>query len=790
MSKFKLACGAAVALVLSAGAPAWAQQRSFNIPAQDAAPAISAFGRQAGLQVIAPADGLQGVRTPAVSGPLDVRAALHQLIDGTGLQVASDSGGVIVLTFPADQRRTASGAAPPAALETVIVTAQRRSEAAQSVPITMTALDAATLQANRVENVSDLSRLAPGLLVSTFSEDSPTIAIRGASNTFQQIGVSKPVAIMVDDVFVERPSASVFKLFDVSSINILEGPQGTLFGRNVSGGAIVIETQQPRLDAFHATVEATGGNYADNEYSALVNLPLSSVTAATVSANLQNRDGYGQDRLNGAHEDGINSQNFRGNFLYTPTPDLRISASAHYNYDQNNSRTLSSTSTGSDGDNRTSELGLNQYFHRTLAGESLRAVWDPEIGTFTSISAYEHVQSGELYSGVAASYTLLATGQSQSVVTDKDQVGDFTQELRYASPKWAFGDFVAGFFYLHEDGERELLTNGLAAKTGALASSTLGNAKVLTDSYAGFADATVHLLPTLDLAAGVRYTLDHKLADFDYFDFVKSANNFTARGSTTQFGQATPRAVLNWKPLAGKLFFVSVSQGFTAGGFNTNASSAKAFGQIFQPEVVTDYEIGAKTQWWDNRLRVNASLFEEKFHDKQELVQNSLTGILDIVNAANATSKGLETTVALKPIPWLELTAGYTYLDAKYDSFVLGSLNNTGHALSSSPRNRATFDADVDYPLGGAGYLVAAANYSWVDNYNTGAAADPRLIVPSYGLTNMSAGYETPDRRYRATVWVRNLTDQNYILTNSTQVITGTYLGEPRTYGVTLRAQF
>ena len=780
----------------AAPAAAHAQQATyrFNIPAEDLGTALRALGRIGGQQLAYSSATVSGKTSAPVVGAYSVDDALRLLLTGSGVSFRRGAGGVVVIySIPQGSRNDAgadTAAQTSAGLDTVVVTAQKRRESSQNVPITMTVLSSEALETNRVESLSDVSRLAPGVLISAFSFDSPTIAIRGASNTFVQIGVSKPVAIVVDDVFVERPSASVFKLSDLDSIDILEGPQGTLFGRNVSGGAIVIETRQPRLGRYEFQGEVTGGNYGDNEYDGVVNVPIAQNIAANLNADYQKRDGYGQDRLTGAHEDGIDSQNYRGNILFQPQDDLRVTLSAHYSYDKNNDRTLSSTSAGDDGDPRTSDLGVNQYFARTLSGEAARVVWNPPQGTVTSISAYERVQSGEFYSGVAANYAFLAPGQSQSLVSDKDQVGDFTEELRYASPKWSFGDFVAGVFYLHEDGDRELGSIGLAAKTGAVSSDTIGAAHVITDSYAGFIDATLHLPRNVDLSAGVRYTVDDKTADFDYVDLVQSRNNFTASGAHASFSQATPRVVLNWRPWADKLFYASIAEGFTAGGFNTNATSAKAFAQTFNPEVVTNYEIGAKTQWLDNRLRLNASLYEEKFHNKQELLFNSLNGILDIVNAASATAKGFELTGAAKATRWLELDAGFSRLIGKYDSFVLGSVNYTGHPLSSSPPNRFTVGANLNYPLDYGGYLIGSANYSWTDSYNTGAAADPRLEIPHYGLTNLDLGYETQDRHYRVSVWVKNLADTRYVLTNSTQVVTGTYLGEPRTVGVTLRAKY
>ena len=272
-------------------------------------------------------------------------------------------------------------------------------------------------------------------------------------------------------------------------------------------------------------------------------------------------------------------------------------------------------------------------------------------------------------------------------------------------------------------------------------------------------------------------------------DFIHIANTFDIQGRHASWSQSTPRAVLSWHPGEKALVYTSVTRGFTAGGFNSDAASPRAFAQTFEPETVTSYELGTKTQWLHDTLRLDASLFEMKYHDKQELVFNTTNGILDIVNAAAATSKGFEVTAAYKPLRWLEFTGGYARLMTRYDSFVLGSTNNTGHMLSSSPPHKYSISSDVDCPVG-VGFLVGSANYSWLESYNTGAAADPRLQIPSYGLINLNVGYETSDRRYRLSFWSRNVGNTNYILTRSTQVITAEYLGEPRTFGVTLRAKF
>lgn len=779
----------AVALIAwCAVAQAQAQTRDIHIAAGDLKAALDAWSTQSGVQVLYSAADIDGVATRGARGAMTADQALGQLLAYSGLQVRHDGSNAVVIFRGAPSAASGQEGAGDA-LATVTVTAQKRSQAAQSVPISMTTLSARTLEANRVQSLQDVSRLTPGLLVSSFSQANPTIAIRGISNTFSQIGVSKPVAVVVDDVFIPRNSAASFELFDLDSINVLKGPQGTLFGRNVTGGAIVITTRQPSLDEREAEAQLTFGKLGERQFNGLVSTPLSETAAIKFSTALRERNGYGHDRLTGQQEDDINSRNYRAQLLLKPDSRFEATLSADYNEDWNGGRTLSSNTLGDDGDPRTSELGVPQGFRRTISGVSARINWKLAAGELTAISAYRTSRASEDYSGVGAHYSLLTSG-SQSITRDADDISTFSQELRYASPKWAHGDLVAGLYYMSEDGGRQLATRGLAAKTGALASSTLADQQVDTASYAVFADGVVHLPSSVDLTAGLRYTRDDKTANLTRTDQVRPVATFTSNGNTASWSELTPRAVLSWQPRTSLMAYASATRGFTAGGFNGDAATAAIFGTPFDPEKVTSYEAGVKSQWLNNRLRLNASVYKMTYTDKQELVNNTLTGILTIVNAGKATVKGGELELAYKPAGWLDLSAGYSRLNGVYDRFAVGTVNYTGNPLSSAPRRQFSTAASVNMPIGAVGFLSAAANYAWRDTYNTGAANDPNLQIPGYGLANMSLGYESPERGWKITAWVKNVNDTRYILTRSTQVVRAEYDGEPRTFGVTLGAKF
>ncbi len=470
------------------------------------------------------------------------------------------------------------------------------------------------------------------------------------------------------------------------------------------------------------------------------------------------------------------------------TPDFTATASADYSDDRNGGRTLSSDTLGNDGDVRTSEVGVEQRYARIISGVSAKLSWRLPAGEITSITAYRKSQSGEDYSGVGANHALLASG-SQSITRDNDQIGTFSQELRYASPKWANGDFVAGLYYADENGDRQLGTRGLAARTGVLTSATLAEQSVDSRSIAAFADGTVHLPAAFDLTLGARYTRDRKDASLVRTDLLRASNTFAVAGLSHDWSEVTPRAVLSWTPRANLMGYLSATRGFTSGGYNADASSVAAFRTPFDPETVNNFELGLKSQWLQNRLRFNASLFRMKYRDKQELVNNTLTGILSIVNAGKASVDGSEIEVAYKAASWLDLSVNAAWLDGRYDRFVVGTVNNSGNPLSNSPRRQAGAAANFSYPVS-FGYLVGAASYAWKDSYNTGAANDPNLQLPGYGLANLSAGVESPDRSWRMVAWVKNANDTEYLLTRSTQVVRARYAGDPRTFGLSLTARF
>lgn len=752
---------------------------SMSAYAEDLGAALVKLGRETGREILFSADTVRGQQASAVPANISVEEALNTLLSGTGLHWRVGEAGTIII-----ERNNI------VELEEIVITAQRRDERGQDVPIAVTGFGPKAIESYRLERLRDISRLTPGLLVSSFSQSSPTIAIRGASNTFSQIGVNKPVAVVIDDVFIPRNSAADFELFGLNSIQVLRGPQGTLFGRNVTGGAIVLDTGRPEYLGNEGKLRLTSGDYSAHAVEGLADVALGERAAFRIAGALREHDGYGRDRLTGREQDDQDSLNLRAQLRVQLADSLEMLLGADYGDDQNGGRTLSSISAGDDDNRRTSELGIAQNFERTQQGGSARFNWQVGGGQLTSITALRDSETAEIYSNVGASYVFLTGSQSQLVTNDADDVRALTQEVRYASPMTDFGRFVAGVYYLDEDASRLLQTQAFAAGTGALVTNQASDQAVDSRSVAGFIDGTIDLPANLQLTLGVRYTDDRKTAALTRTDWI-TANSFTLSGLEKSWNEWTPRAVLSWSPVDGLHAYVSYSKGYTAGGFNTEASSVAALRRPFDPETVSNYELGVKTDWWNERLRINVSAFHMKYEDKQELFYDNVLRILNIYNASSATSKGVEVETRLRVAAWLTLNASYGLLDTEYDEFIIpGGAVYTGNPLGSSPEDKAAFSANVAVPVGEWGEISGMAMYSSTSSYFTGASADPGLRVPEYGLVNVTVGLAPNDGRWSIAAFVRNLTDEEYLLTPSTQTVRSEYLGEPRTMGISLTWNF
>jgi iron complex outermembrane receptor protein len=458
--------------------------------------------------------------------------------------------------------------------------------------------------------------------------------------------------------------------------------------------------------------------------------------------------------------------------------------------DASGGRTLSSIGVGDDGNRRTAETGLPQSFDRESTGLSGRIFWRSDFGELASISAFRASKTTDIFSNVGANFRFLSGTQSQALTDDRDDVETLSQEIRFTSKLWDRGSFILGAYYAQEEAERDLLSTALAAGTGNLVTNQRALQNVDSTTTAVFADATFNLSEIWTLTLGGRFTADEKTASLVRTNALQPTTNFTARDLKAKWEEFTPRVVLKAQPISNAMLYASYSRGYTAGGFNTEAATIAALTAPFAPETVDNYEFGMKSGWLQNRLRFNISFFQSAYEDKQELLFNNLTRVLNITNAASASMRGVETDVKYRMNSWLSLSASYGYLDTRYDDFIIpGGANNTGNDLGSSPRNKVSLSLDLDHTIKNT-RVFGNLSASSTSGYYTGAARDPNLFVPTYQLVNGQLGVSLFNGKLDLALYGRNLLDEEYILIPSVQVVRAQYLGQPRSIGLTLTTRY
>ena len=808
---------------------ATANDIDFDIPEGAASTTLMLYAEQAGRQVLFPFDRMRDKTTKPVIGKFEADKALDILLKGTNLVAASEGeNGTLTISFKTiideriDMKRNkkkgfwagltaaaalvfTSGIAAQVSdstqsgvvLEEIVVFATKREENLQEVPVSITAFSASQLENNRIESVQDVARLTPGFTGSSFNNSSPIFAIRGANNTFSQAGASKPVGVFIDEVFIPRNSAANFDLFDLEQVAVLRGPQGTLFGRNVTGGAVQITTAKPSLEQSQFKVMVGAGNLGFAEAAVLGNQVFSESVAGKLSVSYKQRDGYITDRFNGLEYNDIETMSARGQLFFQASESTNINLSFDYTEDENNSRGISLVSnnagddfTGNDGDIRTAELDVPQTFDRDIFGTSLTINHERDAGTFSSITAYRTSDANELYS-LGAGAVALSSVSTQLIQTEFDSPSTFSQELRFVSTEGDVFDYITGLYYYDESTDRKVDSVLFGIGGNVRFFDRTYDVTADTKSVAAYLDGTFHIGETLDLSLGVRYTDEDKDVSVNFIDNGRPASSFQASPSDN-FSETTTRVALIWAVNENLNLFASRTEGFTAGGFNTETNSLQGIVGGFEPETITSYEIGAKSELFDSLLTLNLTAFSQDFKNKQEGFFNVQERFFSIFNASEASIDGFEVEATWRPTERLSFSANYSDLDATYDTFIIpGGANFSGNKLQTAPENTFSLSGNYEHELGSSGnLLVFDVSYTDQDDYFTGASNQPEFLIDGYSLINASVALVDNDDRWKVSLWAKNLNDEEYLLIRGTSGAIGEFFGPPRTYGVTASYSF
>ncbi len=657
---------------------------------------------------------------------------------------------------------------PTTDLQSVTVTAQKRPQPMQQVPVAVTVVGAQEMENRGIAGFSELLSLIPNVAIDQSSSAQPNISIRGISSSTNNIGIESGVGVVVDDVFLGRPSAFSTQLIDVERVEVLRGSQGTLFGKNTIGGLINIVTSLPSR-TFSGAADVTVGNYGLKQTRGYVTGALGDGLAGKLSFTAKQRDGWVKNRAPGAED--MMSEDFRGlraQLRGTPAPGFSWLLSAEYSKDDSvenyyDIRSGFLAAFDSNGADRSVGTNGKDAFKRTVDGLSLKLDGAWQGVDLVSITARRGVD----WKGTNdQDYTELA------IITQsrKEKQTQWSQEFRASARSGAFS-WLAGlyFFDQRQDGvDNTTLDDAMPGLFGLPdipgyreTADTIVHLK--TRSTAAFGSGTFALSPQLDVNAGLRYTRESK--SFRYAQQLDNPIGLIDLLYATVTPFSDSRRDAQWSGDLGLAYklgtdvntYAKLTRGFKAGGFDTTASATPDPGdRSFGAENVLAYEAGVKTILAGGKLRLNAATFRMDYRDKQEQFFDGATQRVD--NAAKAKVQGAEVELTAKPTAALLLAAAAGYQDARYKAYQ----GNSGNRLIDAPR--VTASASVQYEgnlANGWGWMTRA------DLRHRGMAFqqpdnDPLYTQESSTLLNLSMGLREAQGRYSFLLWIKNATNQTY----------------------------
>ncbi|HBP6818444.1 TPA: TonB-dependent receptor [Pseudomonas aeruginosa] len=732
------------------------------------------------------------------------------------------------------------------ALGKVTVTARRREEDSQKVPTPITVLGGETLEAQRISRVQDLQQVLPSVNVAYIHARQSSVAVRGIGNNPASDGLEGSAGIYLDNVYLGRPGMAVFDLLDIEQLELLRGPQGTLFGKNTTAGVLNISTRAPTFTA-ERTVEVSGGQDGYFQGRGTVSGPLGETLAGRLSAYRTRDDGYIKNIHDDNYLNGGERQGARGQLLFEPNEDFSLRWIADYNEEDSSNGSmvvygaaerfwqraaLVGASPLRDPQRKKVNVNGRQHVSVHQGGSSLEANWNLASGyRLTSISAYRY-----WHFTPANDEQLNVSAINDTGVEVHDR--QFSQEIRLASPTGGAFDYVVGAYAFRQNlGNKTFTSYGpladlylLGANLGALNDTySKANGKIETDSFALFAQGTWHLTERLDFTAGLRGTYEEKDAKVERFAPLGGAA-VGGIGAAVRNGQLgaydsgdlsqynfAPSALLSlsYQFSDELLGYASLSHGEKSGGVNLAVGSAPSAGAdslLVGPERANDAELGLKSTLFDRRLLLNANLFWTGIHGYQATTLYQAPGSTQLVqvlaNAGSVRSRGLEFEATALPLRGLTLNFNGSYNDVTYLSFkdapcpaevstrpgAPSSCDLTGQRVVGASKWIANLNGEYRWRLDDRFQPYVSASYAYRSAAEGTLDNSDLSKIDGYALVNLAAGLRSDlgDGQLDTSVWLKNAFDKDYYL-SAFASINGSYtasVGQPRTLGVSLRYDF
>lgn len=733
-------------------------------------------------------------------------------------------------------------------LEEIVVTAQKRSERLQDVPLTITAQSAVELQRSGVQTTNDLQFSTPSLVVTTNGAFGQPF-LRGVGTDILGVGTDSSVAINIDGVYIARATSAIQDFYDVERVEVVKGPQGILYGRNATGGAINILTNQP-TDEFGGFFALTYGNYDKVRTEGAINVPLGEGAASRLSFFRSTRDGYTKNVLDPNRTGQLDNEDTYGGRL-----QLRLQLGSRWDvtlaadyFEQDDSAFLAGRPTPRR-EFIAAGVPLNDFFvnpatgtvsataepgflrragaiSRTPAESFGGVVFDDvrrsnqDIDVFNAVEDYgfratvayegDNVTLRSITAYRVNDYLAVQDFDNTNAQYFYDREGStskvLTQELQLASATYGPLEWIVGGYYLHEEGSSffDYFIGG--AVVGAPdAYVELGGpaARITTDALAAFGQASYEVATDLSVTAGLRYSYERK-HDFRLVDpltpTAPACDPRTVPAEQKRCSESwstlTPKFGLEYRFGPNRLVYASATRGFKSGGFNSNGG-----GEVFDPEYIWSYEAGLKADWLDRTLRTNAAVFYYDYENLQVRLRDPVLGATGVVsNAAKARIYGAEADIQVAPADGLTLDFSAAYLNAEFreyrtanaDDDATVALNLAGNRLPRAPEWTLSSGLTYVAPVA-SGDITASGEWRYSSRIYFDVFNQPFVQQQGFSLFNARLQYNNEPNDFYVAFFARNLTDKTYrtsIIRADGVIGTLNFYGAPRTYGVQIGKNF
>lgn len=685
-------------------------------------------------------------------------------------------------------------------VEVISVTSNRRIKSLTEVPMAISAFDSLTLERANVLDIEDIAGMTPGFTLSTYNPVTPQPYIRGVGTNSSSVGDDASVGVFIDDVYAGRAGGFRSDMFDIERVEVLRGPQGSLYGRNVAGGAISVVTKKP-TEFYEAKLKATYGSYNLMQLQAMVSGALSENVNGRFAGSVRKRDGWVDNIATGTELRDQDNQSFRGKLDFRLSDDTKLMLIADYAKDDligSGARSIKNYESVF-GQAQATENSLDKVdlfddgsTKREIYGISANLTVEFNDYLLTSITAFRE-QDYSYTDDLLGRYLIPAGAALTNGASENSK--QITQEFRLQNITNGPFEWTAGLYLFNEDIQRVETydSSRIYALQGTpeLQSRPVWDATNETTSYALFGEGTYSIDNHWSVTLGGRYTYDKK--DFtnvatggpDLLGFLQENYDVSAEKSWNSF---TPKVTVNYFTQNRNSLYFTVSEGYKAGGYNGIAANKEMATTPFDQEKARNYEAGFKTRLLDRKLTLNGAIYYLDYTDLQSFTADLDTGEVSTATG-DATVKGIELDANARVGEALRLFATLAYTDSEYTSFDHDP-SVVGNTLARTPKVSGSLGFNYQWLLQDGQTLDLRTDFTYQDDIYYSVANDDDSASKSHGVVNANLTWENLDG-LAVSIYGKNLTNKEYTAHAFSQSELGLVIeGEPRTFGISVAKSF